>query len=292
MNKSQQLKININVYKLNLAYKIMFKILFSPKRAERHPFEMMLIAIFYSSISIILSIWIFPEYSSLVMVFFTVLSCIYVIQGAFKAEEIKGKRAKSEGWLLKQHLRLLVLLLFLFIGFVISFSSWSFFLPNEIAKTVFSVQNSAVESVRAAMTGVTGSAFSSNGITFILMNNFKVLLVSLVFAFFFGAGAIFILVWNASIMGHVIGNLAKNTLGLVGMPIAFAKYFIHGIPEMLAYLSVALAGGIIYIAIWRGDFFNSEKRNRIIFDSIILILISVFLLVVAALLEIYVSPYV
>jgi uncharacterized membrane protein SpoIIM required for sporulation len=275
----------------------MFKLLFSPKRAERHPLEMMLIAIFYSSISIILSLWIFPEQASIVMVFFTVLSCIYVVQGAFKMEEIRNKKKVEEQKLLKQHLKVLIFILFLFIGFVISFSFWTFVLPSEKTEVIFSMQNSAVESVRAAIIGasadaVSGHAISSSGFIPILYNNFKVLFISLVFAFFFGAGAIFILVWNASIMGYVIGNLAKNTFGIIGMPIAFVKYFVHGIPEMLAYLTVALAGGIIYIAVWRGDFLNPERNKRMIIDVGVLILISIFLLIVAALLEVYVSPFI
>ncbi len=271
----------------------MFKLLFSPRRAQRHPLEMMLIAIFYSSISIILSLWIFPEQASIVMVFFTVLSIIYVAQGAFKMEEGKEKRKMKEGKLLKNHLKVLVFLLFLFIGFVISFSVWTFALPAQKATVIFQMQNSAVQNVREAISGiapVSGNVVTNNGLVPILFNNFKVLFVSLVFAFFFGAGAIFILAWNASVMGYVIGNLARETLGLIGMPIAFAKYFVHGIPEMLAYLTVALAGGIIYISVWRGDFLNAERRKRMIVDSVVLVLISIFLLIIAALLEVYVSP--
>lgn len=275
----------------------MFKLLFSPKRAERHPLEMMLIAIFYSSVSIILSLWIFPEQASLVMVFFTVLSIIYVVQGAFKIEEGKEKKKIKEGKLLRQHLRVLIFMLFLFIGFVISFSFWTFILPSEKAVVIFSMQNSAVQNVKAAIAGIPGNAvlgsvITNKGLAPILFNNLKVLFVSLVFALFFGAGAIFILAWNASVMGYVIGNLAKDTLGIIGMPIAFAKYFVHGVPEMLAYLTAALAGGIIYIAVWRGDFFNPERNKRMITDVAVLILISIFLLIVAALLEVYVSPFI
>ena len=279
----------------------MLKLLFSAKRAERHPLEMMLIAIVYSSIALWLSYFIFPQYATIVMVFFTVLSCIYVLQGAFKREEGREKKNVQEEKLLRSHLKLLILMLFLFIGFVISFSIWAFvmpyILPADQVSLIFSSQNSAVESVRAAVTGVSGNSVSgnvvsSNGLTSILMNNIKVLLVSLLFAFFFGAGAIFVLAWNASVMGYVIGNLARNTLGLIGMPIAFAKYFVHGIPEMLAYLTAALAGGIIYMAICRGDFLNPKRNKRIIFDAIALFLISIFLLIVAALIEVYISPFI
>jgi uncharacterized membrane protein SpoIIM required for sporulation len=266
----------------------MFKILFNPKRAERHPIEMMLIGFFYSSLSILISAWIFPDYSSVVMVFLTVLPCVYVIQGAIQIEERRDNKYKSEKRLLKKHSKLVVFLLFLFLGFVFSFTFWTTVLPNESVQNLFRIQGSVVDGIRSNV--FTGDSVGSGALYSILFNNIKVLFLSLILAFFYGAGAIFILVWNASVMGFVIGNLAKNSLGLIGLPVAFTKYFVHGIPEMLSYLIAALAGGIIYTAIWRGDFFNKEKNKKIIFDAAVLFLISVILLVFAALIEVYISP--
>ena len=108
----------------------MIKILFNPKRAERHPFEMFLIGLFYSSLSIILSLWVFPEHASLFMVFFTVISCIYIVQGAIKREESKDLDYKSEKWVLKSHIKTLKFFLALFLGFVFSFTLWAFLLPQ------------------------------------------------------------------------------------------------------------------------------------------------------------------
>ena len=61
---------------------------------------------------------------------------------------------------------------------------------------------------------------------------------------------------------------------------------------MLAYLTAALAGGIIYMAICRGDLMNPKRNKRIIIDTVALFLMSIFLLIVAALIEVYVSPYI
>jgi len=268
----------------------MFNILFNPKKAERHPFEMMLVGIFYSSLSILLSVWIFPEHSSLVMVFLTILSCLYIVQGAIRIEEDKEQDAKPEGWILKEHCRILFFLLFLFLGFVFSFAIWTFILPEGKVAVLFSLQASVVEGIKSIV--ATGNATGGETFFIIFFNNFKVLLISLIFAFFYGAGAIFVLAWNASVMGFVIGSLARNTFGLVALPIAFTKYFLHGIPEMLAYLTTALAGGIIYIAILRGDFLKPGRIKRLIIDTSILIAISIFLLVIAALIEIYISPFI
>ncbi len=266
----------------------MFKILFNPQKAKRHPFETFFLGFFYSSFSILFATWVFPEYSSVGMIFLTVFACLYLIQSAIKIEEEKEAKAK-EKWLLKEHSKLLSFFLFLFLGFVFSFSLWAFILPNEQVSNLFSMQDSIINSIRTIISGnfMKGSQFSS-----ILFNNLKVLITSLIFAFFYGAAAIYVLVWNASTMGLVIGTLAKNTLGVTALPMSFLKYFIHGIPEMLAYLTVALAGGIIYVAIWKGDLLKKEKRKKIINDVLILIGISILLLIFAGLLEVYVSPFV
>jgi len=268
----------------------MFKLLFNPQKAERHPFEIFFLGLIYSSISILFSIWVFPEYSSIAMIFLTVFSCLYLIQSAIKIEEEKEENFKKESWILKQHSKIIILLLALFLGFVISFTIWSFVLPADKISSIFAFQESTVEGIRATIG--TGSFANPSAFLPILTNNLKVLIISLIFAFFYGAGAIYVLVWNASIMGLVIGNLAKNTLGLVSLPIAFTKYFLHGIPEMIAYFTIALAGGILYVALWKEDFKEKSKRKRILFDALILIGISVALLIVAGLIEVYISPYI
>ena len=53
----------------------------------------------------------------------------------------------------------------------------------------------------------------------------------------------------------------------------------------------ALAGGIIFITIIRGDF-GSERVKKTVIDTALLIAISVAILVIAALIEVYISPYV
>ncbi len=266
----------------------MLNILFNARKAERHPLEMMLIGFVYSSLSIFISLWIFPDYSSLTMVFFTVFSCLYVVQGAIKLEEKKLEDYNTETWTLKHHIKPLLFILFLFLGFVFSFAFWAFVFPPAKSAVLFSLQASIVEEIRAL--SVTGNVFSQSPFLVILENNLNVLFISLIFAFFYGAGAIFIIAWNASVMGFVIGELARSTLGIASLPIAFTKYFLHGIPEMIAYLIAAFAGGLLYIAVLRGDLLTKGKTKRIILDTIILILISVLFLVFAALIEIYISP--
>jgi len=268
----------------------MFKILLNPQKAEKHPFEIFLIGLIYSSISILFSLWVFPEYSSIAFVFLTTFSCLYLIQSAIKIEEEKETTFKKEVWILKEHSKLLTLFIFLFLGFTISFTIWAFALPAEQISTLFDFQDLTVEGIKASVG--TGSFASASTFFAILINNIKVMIISIIFALFFGAGAIYVLVWNASVMGFVIGELARKTFGLISLPIAFTKYFIHGIPEMIAYFIAALAGGIIYVAIWKGDFKEKIKRKKIITDALILVVISLALLILSGLIEVFISPYI
>lgn len=268
----------------------MLKILFNTKKAQRHPFEIFFLGLIYSSISILFSLWVFSDYASIAFVFLTVFSCLYLIQASIRKEEEKDSKIKKETKILKEHSKLISLMLFLFLGFTVSFTLWSFFLPAEKTVEIFAFQDSAILGVKNA---VASGAFGSFDSFFpILLNNIKVLLVSLIFAIFYGAGAMYILVWNASVMGLVIGNLAKSTLGIVSLPIAFSKYFLHGIPEMIAYFITALAGGIIFVAIIKNDFKEKEKRKKISRDVLTLILLAIIILILAGLIEVFISPYI
>jgi uncharacterized membrane protein SpoIIM required for sporulation len=100
-------------------------------------------------------------------------------------------------------------------------------------------------------------------------------------------GAIFILAWNASVISSAIGITAGANLA--NLPLGLMKYMIHGIPEIGAYFVGALAGGIISIAIIKHDV-HSEKFWVILQDSLNLVILSVILLFVAALIEVFITP--
>jgi len=264
----------------------MLDILFNAKKAERHPWEMMFVAIFYASISILIGSWIFPEYASLVAVFFTVISCLYVTQGAIKREETKEEYFEEKS-LLMEHKKPLILFLALFIGIVIAFAFWTYALPAEKSAELFSVQASVLEGIRGS---VTGDAISNSEIlSIIIANNLKVLLVSLIISLIYGAGALFVLTWNASIMGYVIGSIGIDH-GAISFPVAFLKYFLHGLPEMMSYFMAILAGGIIYVAMISGDLTAEMKSKKILKDVFILVGLAAALMVVAAVVEVYISP--
>ena len=67
------------------------------------------------------------------------------------------------------------------------------------------------------------------------------------------------------------------------------RYAIHGIPEILGYIVAGMAGGLISVAVIRHDF-RTRNFERVILDASDLILLAVFIIFIAALLEVFVTP--
>lgn len=272
----------------------------NPKKAERHPWELFFIGLVYSSAAFFLSLWIFKGSSSLVHVFLTTLACIPLFYNTLKLEEKKDMNINQEKTLLKEHTKALEFFMFLFLGFVVSLSIWYAVLPEHIIADAFSVQTGTIQQMSGRLSGHVTSNF--NNFMSTLFNNLIVLILCIIFSFVYGVGAIFILVWNASVIATAVGNIIRTgiekiatTVGSVTMinyfhvvSFAFARYILHGIPEILAYFVAGLAGGIISIAVIRHDY-RSVKFQQVLLDALDLTMISIGLVIVAAFLEVYVS---
>ena len=66
----------------------------------------------------------------------------------------------------------------------------------------------------------------------------------------------------------------------------FFRFMTHGLLEIAAYFIAGLAGGIISIALIK----HNLQEDRVLFDSLDLILISMGMLIVAFVVEVYVNP--
>jgi len=282
--------------------------LIKSEAAEQRPWKMFFVGLLFASVAIFLSLWIFRDQASLIMVFLTVVACIPLIYNTLSYEEKKDARKNvKEVFLLKEHSKALAFFMFLFLGITIAFSLWYILLPENLVQTTFNTQIATIKAINSRV--FLGSTINmaglsrSNIFSQILFNNFKVLFFCIFFSFFYGAGAIFILTWNASVISAAIGtffrrNIAKYA-GLMGFAqvasyfhvfsAGLLRYFIHGVPEILAYFIGGLAGGIISVAVIRHDF-GTESFKHVLYDSIDLLVLAVLTIVFAALIEVYVTP--
>lgn len=269
--------------------------LVSPFKAERSPWEMFFVGAFYSSLAILLSVWVFKPHTSLVMVFLTVLACVPLMYGTIKLEEEKDLKIEDEKVLLKEHGRALSFFVFLFLGITISFTLWYIFLPADLTHAIFSVQTKTIADINTQITGQGINQYTL--FSKIFLNNVKVLVFCLIFAFIYGMGSIFILTWNASVIGTAIGNFVRTNLSNVPTisnyfqitSLGILRYMIHGVPEILAYFIGGLAAGIVSIAVIKHDF-RTEKFKHILLDSTDLLLLSLVVLLIAALIEVFITP--
>ena len=273
----------------------------NPITAERKPWEMIFIGIFYSLVGVGLSYWVFRAHMSLVMVFLTTMVSVPLIYNTIKLEEKKDMVINEEKTLLREHGKVISFLLFLFIGFTITFTLCYVLFPNDLAQHTFSIQTQTIADINSRVTGSFFQNFSR--LTEIFFNNVKVLIFCILFAFIYGVGAIFILTWNASVIGAAIGNFIRtgisaeaSMLGLAGVAnyfhifsLGLLRYAIHGIPEIGAYFIGGLAGSIISIAVIRHDL-GTKKYEKILLDSSDLVIIAIVVLFLAALLEVFVTP--
>jgi uncharacterized membrane protein SpoIIM required for sporulation len=281
----------------------MIELLFSPKQGERKPWQMFFVGLFYASVSLLLVSFVFSQdgvlknYGGMLVVLLTVISSLPFMYYLIKGEENKDVEITKGGRLLREHMKATLAFMFLFCGFVVAFSFWYIVLPSQVGVNfnaqveVFCAINNPHNYEYCVSqyldSAITGAVSASDMVVGIFSNNIYVLIFTILFSLAFGAGAIFILAWNASVIAVAIGILAGK---VTRIPWGFARYMlIHGIPEIAAYFIGALAGGIISIAVIRKDM-RGERMWRILQDALILVIIAVALLVLAALLEVFVIP--
>lgn len=281
----------------------MIEMLMFPKAANRRPWSLFFVGLLYASVSLLLVTFIFSKdsvlsnYGGILVVTFTVMFSLPFMYYLIKNEEQKDVEISEEGKLIREHSVALRGLMWLFLGFVIALAFWYLVLPNyndvnfnAQIKVFCAINNPANYDYCLEQNGLsplTGNVAKPQLIMNIFSNNVYVLIFTLLFSLAFGAGAIFILIWNASVIAAAVGMFSKSSLAR--LPLGIARYMIHGIPEIGAYFVGALAGGIVSVAIIRKDL-QGEKMWRILQDSLILVIISVVVLFLAAIVEVYVTP--
>ena len=272
-----------------------------PITAEKKPWQMFFLGFLYASIGLFVALWIFRDQASLVMVFMITMAAIPIFYNTMKLEESKDLLIDTESHILREHNKAISFFMYMFVGMTFACALWYSVLPTELVNSIFDKQ---VGTIQAINNQVSGHVIQNlNIFSRIFFNNLKVLAFSILFSLVYGAGAIFILAWNSTVIGAAIGNFIRSkvssytsSLGLLQagnyfhvVSIGLLKYSIHGIPEIAAYFYGGLAGGILSVAIIRKHF-KTNKFPAIMVDFSELILIAIGFLVAAAFLEVYVTP--
>ena len=261
-------------------------------RKYHHPYFVFIVGVLYASVAIILSSF-FPEGdASYYLVFFTALMSFHFMYTMICHEEGYDLRLQTESKILRKHAHLIMLFIMLYLGFFVSFTMWNLVLSEDAANQLFSQQKNSITIVNQKI--ISSQALTGSDLFPIFFHNTQVLIFSILFSFLFGAGAIFILSWNASVGGAYIGEFIKTQMLHLSPPAAILlgllRYLPHGLLEFSAYFAGALAGGIISVALIKHDFM-SDKFYRILYDTSELLCLAVLLLLSAAFVEVFVTPF-
>ncbi len=277
----------------------------NPGNAEKHKSLMILLGFSFAIVGAILSYFMAGPVPSMMLVFFTAIPAIPVMYAIIKYEEEKDVMYDSEKKIFKEHTKALGAFMFLFLGMVIGLTLVFVVVPSEVDFLLFEHQLENLEYIQSSTNPSTGMVTASQSGQFgqVFFNNVRVLIISIIFSFLFGAGAIFVLAWNASVIAAAIGSFIKEGLAFAGeltgiyrvafqfetITVGFLMYALHGIPEILGYFTAALAGGIISVAVIKHEF-GTPTFLKVLVDSADLVLASLVLLFMAALLEVYITP--
>ena len=282
----------------------MLESIINPKRLEKGPWKMLFVGIIYGSLSLLLVRWFFggdvvlSQYSGMIVVTFAVMFSLPFMYYIIKQEEEEDERVFGFLSVWRVHKDAVFSFMWLFLGLIIAFSFWYIVLQDS---TLFNAQietycrinspgnleNCVSNYYFGLEGGATGAATKQLRLLSIIENNIYVMIFTLILSLIFGAGAIFVLAWNASVISAAIGVFTQYKVSEI--PLGIARYMIHGFPEIAAYFITALAGGIFGVGIIRNGI-KSKRFLHVIENVVILLFIAIIIILFAAVIEVYFTP--
>ncbi len=290
----------------------MIESLFNPREVKGKSskrLEIFVAGVIFTLVGTLLAINILPPKPGvqglgfLVVAFISIPAAPFYVQ-IFKIEEKEDIVEKGKS-IFFRHLDIIEIFGFFFLAVVFASSLFYVIAPPEVSNTVFTDQINDLQEkniISGNAHKVTGLGTTNYGFQEILSNNIGVLGLSFLFSFLLGSGAVFLISWNATIIGALIGKIADNpeafgsvatgnifTNYLIALPVTLLRLLPHGIFEIGAYFIGAVAGGILSAGVIRESIRNRKTQfshlKQVFIDSLLYLGISIIFVVVGAAVE-------
>jgi uncharacterized membrane protein SpoIIM required for sporulation len=275
------------------------------KRIREHPFFMLVLTIIVVFFSILFSYFMFPKYASVLAVAFITIALVPIIYKIIIIEEEEEAFCgKSFTTFFARNFNIIQIYVWVFVGVIITFAILYMFFPTGTKLELFSEQINAFcilsgecqNNIPLSVIGKAGAfsfdACKNPGVStlsscslFIFENNIGVVLITIILSLFYGVGAIFILVWNASILGVFFGEVFLISNHGRGLGLIQGMLIGHGPPELMAYIFAALSGAILSAVIAKNKLSCPHEFEKILQDVVFLIFLSLFSVAYGAILE-------
>jgi len=255
---------------------------------EKKPAISLLLGFAFVFIGLITALIFFRADISVAMLFLVTLLLVPSLMRIIGLEE-KIERKFGIKHFFRNHKAILEIYLFLFLGIFAGYLVIGFGAGDNLAD----ISEEQMKVLDGGLTADKIVEFSLNeklsNVFGIFSENLLVALIFFVLSLFYGAGAIFLIVWNASIFSTfivmTINNLSRgapNAMGLLG------AFSLHLVPEVFGFLVAAIAGGVVSRALIK-EKFGSEGLRNVFKDATVLMILSIVVLLLAAFLEAFVS---
>ncbi len=260
-------------------------------KTNNQPTKLILFTIFITVIGFISSILIFPEHSSIAHVLITTILLIPLLSKQIKKEEKRESKVGMKRFY-KNHKSVfkIFLLLFtgIFIGYVIIILLMVFF-PAQLA-TSFDYQFAFIENSEILTNSLLESSTNISQITLgLIMQNLLLIIICFALSLFYGSGGIFLVILNASIFATFLIESMKLFKDFGSYSLVFGIYLLFWfIPITAAFLLTAIAGGVMSKALVH-EKFHSKRFNNVLKDAFVLFISSLVLIIIAGLLQVFLT---
>jgi uncharacterized membrane protein SpoIIM required for sporulation len=279
--------------------------LISPQKARSEPWSILVVAFLFVSFGVIVEI-AFRGAIKGGMIIFAMVPAIPLIWHLVVWEEKKEEEELQKYYdtyykifpekkpsrkaypFVAYHWKLLSVFAFFFIGATLGYIFWYSVLPHEKSLELFADQIAQAQMISQKASSVSGQVvfgmvFKKDLFALLVVNNLQVLGAMFLFSLLYGIGAIYVLLWNASLIGFVIGNEVVGK-GIVQGILSLFGLLPHGIFEISAWFVASIAGGILSVAIMSRHYQKPEFKY-ILWDIAVLTVISLELLVIGGFIE-------
>jgi len=246
---------------------------------EKKAYFAFILGFIYSLVGILLAKVVFKGFPAMPALAFTAILLLPELYKIFSIEERKERMEThlTLRALWKDDIDIIKIYFFMFLGVMLVYSLATLYIPGVEEGATFKEQLSlripssfkgvgstgvqavgtqgGVEIFSSSQSNMCSSGFFNNydmGTFYaILTNNFIVMLACFILALLTGDGAIFFIIWNASVWGSIFGFLGKTGgqfTGISPYPVFGLVIFIvfaHMIIEAISYFLAAISGSVI-----------------------------------------------
>lgn len=242
----------------------------SVEKVESKPYYAACFGAVITLIAILVGYRVFQVNAGMATLAFIVIGSLPFLRKLIAIEEAEEATANTFKKALARNRQVIEVFFYFFLGVSAVYFILSTLFPS-LGELLFTEQHKV-------FSGSINYSLESSDLLPIIKNNLSIILLSLILSLLYGAGSVFIISWNASVLGTFLAYKGFPTL---------LYYLPHASMEFVAFFMAAIAGSIISEAIEKKDYAGDRFRN-ILRDGGLLIVLSALLIVVAAIVEVQV----